>query len=150
MNDVPSAPTTVFESAVAPWFYLLTIGVPMGMLALILKTAGPATPLAWGVVLVAAVSALAVPVWLLCSTRYELKAGALLIRSGPVRQTIALSDIHAVKPSHSPLAAPALSLNRLEIRYGRGQMTLVSPKDRVGFCRAIGHALVCEEQTQGS
>jgi hypothetical protein len=40
------------------------------------------------------------------------------------------------------LSSPALSLNRLEIRYGNGKRMLLSPQDAAGFLKAIGHPVL--------
>ena len=87
---------------------------------------------------VSAIVALGLPVWLLLSTYYLVDAGNLMIRSGPFRWSISISEIKSVEPSRSLLSSPALSLNRLEIQYGRGKTVLVSPKDVEGFRNAIG------------
>ena len=63
---------------------------------------------------------------------YTLTPTHLLIRFGAVRQRIAYTEITAVEPSRSLWASPALSLQRVKIRYA-GRFVLVSPKDRAHF-----------------
>jgi hypothetical protein len=87
---------------------------------------------------VAAIIVFGLPVWLLFSTYYVVEANTLKIRSGPFGWSILISEIKSVRPSRSVLSSPALSLNRLEIQYGRGQSILVSPEDIEGFKNAIG------------
>jgi Bacterial PH domain len=73
-------------------------------------------------------------------TRYVVDGGALRIRCGPFRWTIALADVVDVSPTDDPSSAPALSLDRLLIRYRRGaeiREILVSPEDREGFVAAV-------------
>ena len=77
--------------------------------------------------------ALALPAWLFADTSYTITATELLVRSGPFRWRIALRDITRVESTRSVLSAPALSLDRLRIDYGRGSAILVSPRDRAGF-----------------
>jgi hypothetical protein len=75
--------------------------------------------------------ALVVPV------EYALTADALVIRSGLLRSTVPLAKITIVRPSRSLWSAPALSMNRLRIDYGKKKWTLVSPADRSGFVAAL-------------
>lgn len=72
------------------------------------------------------VAALAVP------TRYELHGAELVIRSGLIRYRVPYTAIASVAPSRSPLSAPAWSLDRLRIDYGK-RFALISPKDRERF-----------------
>jgi len=67
--------------------------------------------------------------------RYLVGQGRLEVRSGFHRQRILLAGIQQVKPTRNPLSAPALSLNRLEIRWGPGlfQAVLISPASRDEF-----------------
>jgi hypothetical protein len=80
---------------------------------------------------------LLLPLWLLLDTCYTLTAEELLIRSGPFRWRIALSDVHEVSPSRSWRSSPALSLDRLRIRYGAGRSILVSPRERQQFIDSL-------------
>jgi hypothetical protein len=77
-------------------------------------------------------------VWLLYSTSYEIGPEKLIIRTGPIRRVVKLESIEGVAPSRSPLSSPALSLDRLRVRYrGGGFGVLISPEDKRGFLRAL-------------
>ena len=76
--------------------------------------------------------------WLLRGTFYEVSNDTLRLVCGPFRQRIPISDIQAIEPSRSALSSPALSLDRLRIRYGKNRRVLVSPADKRGFVRALG------------
>ena len=78
------------------------------------------------------------PLWLQLSTRYTVSDAQLDIRCGPFRWQIQRDSISSIKPSNNPLSSPALSLDRLRIRYEGGRCVLVSPKDKTGFVRALG------------
>jgi len=82
--------------------------------------------------------ALAAAVVLLLSfpTRYELHDRELVVRSGRLRYRFEYDAITSVRPSRSPLSAPAWSLDRLEIRAGR-RTILVSPRERSAFLDAL-------------
>ena len=84
---------------------------------------------------------LILPIWL--NTYYLLGEGELLVKSGLGKGTrIAYSQITGVCETRNPISAPALSLDRLEIRYKakRGSFfdtIIISPKDKVGFIEQL-------------
>jgi hypothetical protein len=75
--------------------------------------------------------------YLLAATRYTITSHDLLIVCGPFRQRLPLASIVSIMPSHNPLSSPALSLDRLEIRYGKFDSVLISPADKTGFLAAL-------------
>ena len=81
------------------------------------------------------------PLWLLVATRYYLSDTELEVQSGPLRWTIPIRDIRAVSSTHSMLASPALSLDRVLIEYGQGQgqAVMISPEPRDAFLRQLEH-----------
>lgn len=76
-------------------------------------------------------------VWIWTGTEYLLSENELLVRSGPFRWQVPVADIHEIRPTKSPLSSPALSLDRLEIRYGKGNVLLISPQDKDRFLRSL-------------
>ena len=78
------------------------------------------------------------PVWLLFATDYTITGSALKIRCGPFKWTVERREIHSITPSRNLISSPALSLNRLDIKYGHNRHILVSPRDRKGFYEALG------------
>lgn len=130
-----------FRSAVDGWFIALGLVLP----ALVMAWVGITVQFAhWSTAFVfaaAALVAVGLPAWLIVSTVYRIGGGVLTIRSGPFRWRIRLADIQSVQPSRSLLSSPALSLRRLEIRYGGGRRILVSPTDPERFLQALkaGH-----------
>ena len=128
-----------FRSAIDRWYYLLAIVLPLVLIFLMVSSIESA-PLEILIVLgISVLIALLLPI-LLFTTYYIIDSGKLKIRSGPFFRIIRLCDIKAVRPSHSTLASPALSFNRLEIHYGKNKSVLVSPKDIEGFRNAISKA----------
>ncbi len=67
--------------------------------------------------------------------RYGISDTELIVRFGLVTQRVQLAKINSVVPTNNPLSAPALSLDRLEIRWGQGifEATMISPADRERF-----------------
>ena len=100
--------------------------------------------LSWGdtaamrITLITVGAVMALVVRLMFATRYVVSDNALTIHTGFGKKTIPFEAIKSVTPSRSLLASPAMSLDRLEIRYGQNQSILISPKDKAGFLAAIG------------
>ena len=93
-----------------------------------------------GIILVG-IAVVALMLWLIIGTHYTVDRGTLRIVSGPFRWKVAIDQISSVEATKSPLSSPALSLDRLRVRYGKNRRILISPADRVGFLEAIGHEL---------
>lgn len=74
--------------------------------------------------------------------RYGIGGSELVIRHGLVRQRCKLAQIRSVTPTRSPLSAPALSLDRLEIRTGErwSERILISPAEREAFLALLAEA----------
>ncbi len=127
-----------FKSAVDWWFYVIIVAAAAVVLVAVIPSvqSGELSLLAGGTTILLS---LALPVWLLFSTSYRVDSSALRIRSGPFSWTIPLSEVKSISPSRSPLSSPALSLNRLEIQYGRGKRILVSPVDQDAFIDAMNN-----------
>ncbi len=130
-----------FKSAVDWWFYavIAVAGAVAAVAVLPVMATGRPGQIAFGVGTL--LFAVGVPLWLLFSTEYRVVKPALLVRSGPFRWTIPLAEISSVRESNSALSSPALSLKRLEVKYGGGKSILLSPADRDGFLASIGRRL---------
>lgn len=133
-----------FRSAVDWWFYAVTAAtaVVVALAMFPLLKSGQIGQIA--VAGVTAMVAVGLPLWLLASTYYRVSAGSLEVRSGPFRWTIPLNEITEVRKSRSALSSPALSLDRMEVKYGGSRSILLSPRDRGGFLKAIGQTLRTE------
>lgn len=75
---------------------------------------------------------------ILLRTYYRIDRGTLTIVSGPLRRTVAIDTITSVERTRNPLSSPALSLDRLRIRYGDNKSVMISPADRDRFLKALG------------
>ena len=128
----------MFRSKVDPWLAALLMISALAVLA----SVALAWPVATGLVGKLALLAVLLPgvafaLWLLLSPAYRLDETELLIQSGPLRWRIPVQSICVVEPSSSCISAPALSLDRLRIHYGRAGQTLVSPKQKQAFIQAL-------------
>ncbi|WP_010094584.1 PH domain-containing protein [Ornithinibacillus scapharcae] len=71
--------------------------------------------------------------WFWFKTAYIVKDGNLRVVFGPFSKVIMISDIQKISKSKNPLAAPALSIDRLKIQYGKYDVLLISPKNEREF-----------------
>jgi hypothetical protein len=129
----------VFRSKVDWWIRVLLglviVGQFVAIGAIVLEETDP---VAITVTILFCLAGLALFAWVLLGTAYTVERGMLLVRSGPVRWKVPLDSITAVEATRSPWSSPALSLDRLRIRYGERRQVLVSPADKAGFLEAIG------------
>lgn len=126
-----------YRSAVDWWFYVVVFGVAIATIPTMVPLFASGQPVRVLTAVVILLLACGLPLWLLASTYYRIEASALIVRSGPFRWTVPLSEIRSVRPSRSLMSSPALSLDRVRIDYGRGRSLLVSPRDREGFIATI-------------
>lgn len=75
--------------------------------------------------------------WIWFGTRYYITEEILIVKCGPFSEKIAIKDIKSIKKTRNPLSSAALSIDRIEIRFGYSGMTLISPKDRERFIGLI-------------
>jgi hypothetical protein len=129
-----------FKSKIDRWIMLVLVSAMIVDLGIVVQIAmRPAAPAATTATILVCIAAIVLLGALLLRTYYIVDKGTLRIVSGPFRWTIAVDQISSVMPTRSLLSSPALSLDRLLIRYGNGRKILVSPADRNEFLRAIGH-----------
>ena len=127
----------VFRSKVDLWLLLLIVAVPIVALDFLLDGTGISDTGANLIIALTVVLALCLFAWLYFTTRYTITAEALFVKSGPYTWVISLREITSIEPTRSPASAPALSLDRLLIRYGGDSELIVSPADKRGFVAAI-------------
>lgn len=124
----------IYRSRVDRW--LIALAVVFGALPTIALTGAaffePRLLDVWWVFLILAAT-FGFVLWIVLSTYYDLDDRELVVRSGPFYWRVPLDSIASVRPTRNPLSSPALSLDRLEVRYGAGQWLLISPRDRDRF-----------------
>ncbi|WP_176546732.1 PH domain-containing protein [Bacillus pseudomycoides] len=73
-------------------------------------------------------------IWSWFTTGYKVENEQIIIRYGLMKKRISIKDIRKISKNQNPLAAPALSFDRLEILYGsQFETALVSPRDKQQF-----------------
>lgn len=75
--------------------------------------------------------------WSWFSTKYIVGEDTIIIRSSFVKKRIFIRDIKTISNTKNPIAAYALSFDRLEIVYGTHQTEIISPKDKEQFINLV-------------
>jgi len=135
-SDVESR---VFKSKVDRWLIPALMMPPLATLAMAAKAIATGKGIDIGLSLGTALFVGALYGGLVFPLRYVLGNGRLEIRNGLCRQKIAFTEIQAVRPTRNPLSSPALSLDRLEVRWGPGlfQFVMISPTPREEFVQQL-------------
>lgn len=76
-------------------------------------------------------------IWIWFSTGYTVTEQELLIRSAFLTWRVPLPAITGVQRTMNPLSSPALSLNRLQIRWAKRRSVMISPADQDAFLQLL-------------
>lgn len=128
---------TVFRSKMDLWLVVVTVAVPIVLLDYILDGLNTPDKPAELLAVLIVVAVLGIIAWLYFSTRYTITGDFLLVKAGPFSWVIPVEDIVSVEPTRNPSSSPALSLDRLLIRYGHSAELMISPKDKAGFMKEL-------------
>ena len=128
---------TTFKSKMDSWILIvLLISVAISVLAAVsLLLQGTRFVNVAVAVFLLAVGAF-LPLWLLATTRYVVHGHQLEVQCGPMKWTINIADISSITETNNILSSPALSLDRLLIRY-KNKEIMISPADKAGFLKAL-------------
>ncbi len=75
---------------------------------------------------------------LLRNTYYTLTADSLIVRTGPIRETIPIAVIESVTPSRAIWSSAALSMDRLHVQFQGSRFgTYIAPEDKAGFLQDL-------------
>jgi Bacterial PH domain len=136
--DPSSRFVLVFPSKIDRWIVWLT-AIPLLVSAAAVTSALLASPPLSAALLMVGLEVVIVAfiAWTYRSTRYLVTDREVIARSGPFRWRIEIAGIGSIRPSRNPRSSPAMSLDRLEVRYGGGRRLLISPQDQEGFLEAV-------------
>jgi len=123
----------VFRSKVDWWFVAAGVAAPVVLLDFLLDGLNAPDKFAEAAAALIVLVVLGLFAWIYFSTRYTITGDFLTVKSGPFSWIIPIEDISSVEPTRNGLSSPALSLDRLLIRYGRSAELMISPKDKAGF-----------------
>jgi hypothetical protein len=79
----------------------------------------------------------ALPLWMLINTSYKIEDRMLIIKNGPLTWRVKLDSIKSVMPTRDSASSPALSMDRIRIKYGQYRSIMVSPEDKDNFLSEI-------------
>jgi len=127
----------VYKSKIDIWLAIVMAAVVIVCFTIFLLSFLTGGASAIAATLPALILGVGLPVWLMTSTCYTLSDTTLLVKSGPFKWKIPISQITRITPTSNPLSSPALSLDRIRIDYGRGRSIMISPKDKSRFIRDL-------------
>ncbi len=71
-------------------------------------------------------------------TIYTIANDKLKIRSGFFSyKPIEISEIRKITKTNNIISSPAASFDRIEIQYGKFKSIIISPKDKLNFCKDL-------------
>ncbi|MCX2981405.1 hypothetical protein EYC98_11070 [Halieaceae bacterium IMCC14734] len=127
----------IYKSKIDTWLLLVLAGSAIACLIAAYTATQQGDGVMTGLLILALGAGL--PLWILASTKYVVADQSISVRSGPFFWTIQISSISSVRETRNLLSSPALSLDRIELEYGAGKKIMISPADKAGFRKAIGH-----------
>jgi membrane protein YdbS with pleckstrin-like domain len=134
-------PDEVFRSRVDLWLVVLIVAITIVPLVILMTVQPSRADLGTRPAMIIAVASMALVLlffgWTYRTTSYTLTDDALFVRCGPLNWHVAYRDIASVERTFNPMSSAALSLRRLEIRYGKRGFVLISPPDREAFIEAL-------------
>lgn len=132
----------VFRSKVDWWLWLAMLAANLGALAAIAVVVFQGGRSVDGIIVIfACLLAMALFSSVIFGTSYAVDRGVVTIRSGPFRWKVRIDEIQSLERTRSIVSSPALSLDRIRIRYGEGRSVMISPADKKAFLKAIGREL---------
>lgn len=127
----------IFRSKIDTWYYLCAIISICVVSALVLILWTYADTLYFIIICLAEAAIIALFVALPLKTRYILEDASLKIESlGSKKIIIRYSDIRSVEESTLNWSSPALSLDRIDIKYGNDRI-LISPQNKKEFMNEL-------------
>lgn len=75
--------------------------------------------------------------WLWFGTNYRVEKEHIQIKYGPFKKKVTIQDINSISKRKSILATPALSIDRLVLKYGKYDEMLLSPKNEKKFIELL-------------
>ena len=128
---------TIYKSKIDKWILVVLVAAMAICFFASVLVLLSGSPDIWWTLLITVGIGIILPLWLLVSTDYTLDSKMLVVRSGPLKWRVPITDIVSIKSTESVLSGPAQSLDRLCIDYGQGSKLVISPRDKEKFLRNI-------------
>ncbi|MFT6443223.1 MAG: hypothetical protein ACJASM_002782 [Salibacteraceae bacterium] len=72
------------------------------------------------------------------TTYYINEKNQLLIKYGFIyNSTVEIADIKSIERTRNPISSPAASMDRIELKYGKWNTVIISPKDKKELLNAF-------------
>jgi hypothetical protein len=123
----------IFRSKIDGWLVIVMVAA----LAISLIAIAPAVYQGLWWVVIPLAGTFGFVLWVMLGTYYGIEGNRLVVRSGPFRWRIPINEIEEMTPTHNPLSSPALSLDRLRIKYSGGRSVMISPEDKDRFIAEV-------------
>lgn len=121
----------IFRSRRAPWFVLASFLSPA--IAILLFFTGP-----WFLTLLfIPVIVLTLPIYFRTSYTIHDIDKLTVVCGLFYRKTFNIGDIRSIRPGRNPIPSPALSLDRLELKFRNNEILLISPAQKKLFIEAL-------------
>lgn len=131
-----------FPSKVDLWVRILLVLIVIMEFYVLARVFAEDTPMSTRYIVIATtILVVALILSLLFRTHYTVSGDNLRIVSGPFFRNVSIASITSVEATRSPLSSPALSLDRIRIRYAGRRSVMISPEDKAGFLKAINQTL---------
>ncbi|MCH8501886.1 MAG: PH domain-containing protein [Aliidiomarina sp.] len=142
----------VYTSKIDTWFVLVLVAIVSVFFIVFVSVLMTGQIRAIMLAIPALIVGAGFPLWLMKSTNYTLNDTNLIVRCGPFKWQVPVNQIQSVTPTSNPLSSPALSLDRLQINYGRWGTIMISPKDKEAFIQDLearcGKSLTITEESR--
>ena len=76
-------------------------------------------------------------IWIWFQTGYRIEGDSLIIRTGPFKKEILVDEIYRIRETKNLFTAAALSMDKIEIYYGKYDFISISPKNKTAFIREL-------------
>jgi hypothetical protein len=126
-----------FRSKTDAWVRVVLLGTSFACLLAVVFTPGDVGGVEGLIAMPVLLVSAGLPIWMLCNTRYVFDGNELRVHSGPFMWKVPVEEITHIEPTRSPLSSPALSLDRLRIKYAQGKSLLISPENRDSFLQEL-------------
>lgn len=115
------------------WFFLIIWGLILSMILLYIFGG---EPIGWQLITYKSVPGyiigafiLTLLLWIWFGTGYKVEGELLKLKIGPFKSKVNINEIKKISRTKNLLTAPALSVDRLEILFGKYNVINISPKD---------------------
>ncbi|MBB6454159.1 hypothetical protein HNQ94_002610 [Salirhabdus euzebyi] len=130
-----------FPSKKDIWFFLIFWGIILSIILIYIFNSDPVGMqlITYNSVLGYIIAALIIGLllWIWFGTGYMVEEGFIKVQFGPFRSAVRIEEIKKISKIKSPFTAPALSVDRLEILYGKYKVMNISPKNVNEFIRLL-------------